>query len=136
MNSVRDGRFKSVARTFTGAHKTSVNGKAAAPVVGLLLLGMLATSLLSFSTNSALAATSSSSSSSLVGDSSRDAFQLAVTPIAPKLPADGNDYLIMVQLQTAKDGKPREAPYDIDVTLLTSDNTVASPQGKVTIKTG
>jgi hypothetical protein len=42
----------------------------------------------------------------------------------------------MVQLQTSKDSKPREAPYDIDVTLLTSDNTVASLQDRVTIKSG
>jgi hypothetical protein len=123
MNPAGDGRFKSIVAAGRDAHKTRV--KAA----GLVLLGILAASLLSISTNFARAATTT------IVDN-RDAFQLVVTPIAPKLPADGNNYLVTVQLQTAKDSKPREAPYDIDVTLLTSDNTVASLQDKVTIKSG
>lgn len=143
MNSVGSaGRFKSIINAVTNAAPSLQRGSARnariakkKSAAGLLLLGMLASSLLllsSFSTNFALAATTTGNNDS----NNRDAFQLAVTPIAPKLPADGGSYLIMVQLQTSKDGIPREAPYDVNVTLLTSDNTVASLQDKVTIKSG
>jgi hypothetical protein len=123
MNPLGDGRSKRVPALPKNMHNAKVI-KAA----GLVLIGMLAISLLSISTNLALAVSTT--------DLNRDAFQLAVIPIAPKLPADGKSYSIAVQLQTVNDGKPREAPYDIDVILLTSDNTVASLQEKLTIKSG
>jgi hypothetical protein len=147
MNSSTNNHDRRGSRFF-GSSKDTRNAEIRVKGISLLLLaGILASSLLlSFPLNFALAATASSSPTSSMTttsttttanqDINRDAFQLAVTPIAPKLPADGKDYFVMVQLQTAKDGKPREAPYDIDVTLLTSDETVASLQDKVTIKTG
>lgn len=97
-------------------------------IFGTAILGIIiCVLLLNSAATSALAASTKLEQSKL---------QLSVIPVAPKLPADGKGYAVIVQLQTAVDGKPVEAPYDIAVTLLTSDDTVASPQGKVLIKTG
>jgi hypothetical protein len=112
-------------RTTKGKSQGSIE-KRYAQVIGVLLLGTLIGSMVSVSTTSAMAATSSSS----------ETFKLAIIPLAPKLPADGNSYPIMIQLQTAKDSHPIEAPYDIAITLLTSDETVLLPQSNVMLKTG
>lgn len=95
-------------------------------LMSVLLLGTLIGSLLAVSSSSALAATSSAT----------ETFQLAVTPIASKLPADGEVYPLIIQLQTVKDSHPVDAPYDITIMLLTSDESIASPQSKIILEKG
>src|SRR5919202_4388862 len=64
-------------------------------------------------------------------------FQFELTPIAPKIPADGGHYFAIIQLQTQNDGKPIEAQTDIDITLLSSDPSVLTiPQPQVILHKG
>lgn len=63
-------------------------------------------------------------------------YQLAVIQMASKLPADGGKYPIWIQLQTVKDSSPVQAPYDISVTLSTSDESVLVAQDVAIIKKG
>lgn len=63
-------------------------------------------------------------------------FQLAVIPISSHLPADSGNSFVTIQLQTAKDDKPMEAPYDVEVTLSTSDASIIAIQEKVVIPKG
>jgi len=63
-------------------------------------------------------------------------FQLEMTPIAPKLPADGGIYYAMIELQNVKDKNPIAAPFDFDITIISSDPSVLSGQEKATLKKG
>jgi len=63
-------------------------------------------------------------------------FQLEITPIAPKLPADGGTYYAMIELQNVKDKNPIAAPFDFDITIISSDPSVLSGQEKATLKKG
>jgi hypothetical protein len=63
-------------------------------------------------------------------------FQLSVIPLAPKLPADGKEYFVTIQLQTSSDGKPAEAPHDINTILSTSDASIVSIQSHAVIPAG
>jgi hypothetical protein len=51
-------------------------------------------------------------------------FQLVVIPIASKIPADGGQYPVWIQLQTVKESAPVQAPYDLEIMLETSDDSV------------
>lgn len=51
-------------------------------------------------------------------------FQLSVIPMAPKLPADGQTYFVTIQLQTLSNGKPIEAPNDMEISVISSDPSV------------
>jgi hypothetical protein len=55
--------------------------------------------------------------------------------MAPKLPADGGKYYAILQLQTG-DNRPIQAPFDLDIDILSSDPSVISVPQKVTIKEG
>lgn len=63
-------------------------------------------------------------------------FQLDITPIAPKLPADGGKYYALIQLQTTSDDKPIAAPFDLEIGIISSDPSVLVGQEKVTLKEG
>jgi hypothetical protein len=64
-------------------------------------------------------------------------FQLDITPIAPRLPADASTYYAMIQLQTANDDKPIAAPYDLGVVVISSDPSVLQvAQENVVMKKG
>ncbi|MGI0048037.1 MAG: hypothetical protein ACREAW_00710, partial [Nitrososphaera sp.] len=64
-------------------------------------------------------------------------FQLEITPIAPRLPADAGTYFAMIQLQTANDDKPIAAPYDLEVAIISSDPSVLQvAQEKIVMKKG
>ncbi|MFQ5970335.1 MAG: hypothetical protein ACE5J2_07575 [Nitrososphaerales archaeon] len=65
----------------------------------------------------------------------RTEFLLSLQGVAPKLPADGGKYYAMVQLQT-QDKKPVQAPFDMEIDMLSSDPFVISLPDKVTIKEG
>jgi hypothetical protein len=63
-------------------------------------------------------------------------FMLSITPAAPSLPADAQSYYMIVQLVTT-DGKPAEAPYDIDIRTSSSDPSVITlPADSVVLKKG
>src|SRR6476659_4792751 len=79
--------------------------------MSVLLFGTLIGSLLAASSSSAFAATSAAT----------ETLKLVVTPAASKLPANGETYPLMVQLQTVKDSRPIDAASDMKITLLTSD---------------
>lgn len=102
---------------------------ASSRILGTALLGTMMVCLLVLSSGAPAMAAS-------VTKLEQSKLQLSITSIASKLPADGKEYSAIVQLQTASDGKPVEAPNDVAITLLTSDNTVALPQDKVLLKEG
>lgn len=62
--------------------------------------------------------------------------QLGVIQMASKLPADGGEHPIWIQLQTMRDSNPVSAPYDIYVSLSSSDDSVILAQDKVIIAKG
>jgi hypothetical protein len=103
-----------------------MNGKGI-PVSGMIFFGFAVGLLLANPAINAHAATSK-----LLQDN----FQLSVIPIASKLPADSKEYFVTVQLQTPKDSKPIEAPFDIPVTLLASDATIIAIQNEIVIQKG
>jgi hypothetical protein len=76
------------------------------------------------------------SSHAAYGQAAQHEFQLSVIPVIPRLPADGNEYLVSVQLQTAKDAKPVQALNDISVSLSTSDTDVITIGQSIIIKEG
>src|SRR6185436_8646670 len=58
-------------------------------------------------------------------------------PLSLKLPADSGTYFAMIQLQTVKDKNPIAAPYDFDISVISSDPSVLTGgQEKVTMKKG
>lgn len=64
-------------------------------------------------------------------------FQLYLTPATPSMPADGNSYYVMIQLQDTKDEKPIVGPEDFVVTLISSDPSVVRlPEEKLTFGKG
>jgi hypothetical protein len=65
----------------------------------------------------------------------RKEFILSLEPLAPRLPADGGKYYAVLQLQTA-DRRPVQAPFDIEIDLLSSDPSVISLPNKVIMKEG
>ncbi|MGH9878535.1 MAG: hypothetical protein ACRD5H_12930, partial [Nitrososphaerales archaeon] len=95
--------------------------------IGLIALGLLVMPLLPY----LVPATAASSSLNEIE------FQLFVTPAAPRLPADGNSYYAMVQLQDVKNGNPIEAPEDLEITLISSDPSVVGlPEAELTLGKG
>lgn len=62
--------------------------------------------------------------------------QLAVIPLAQKLPADGGEYPFWIQLQTVRGSSPIQAQHDIDVTLTVSGDTIHVAQDALTIEKG
>lgn len=101
-------------------------------IFGALLISMF---LLSFPSNSVLAASASPSTTTTntTLQQSVSNFQLAVFSSAPKLPADGGQYPLLIQLQTARDGKPVEASNDVAITVLSSDGSIAVPQKEIAV---
>jgi len=64
-------------------------------------------------------------------------FQLQIIPLASKLPADSGKYFAMIQLQTVKDRNPIAAPYDFDITVISSDPSVLiGGEEKITMHKG
>jgi len=63
-------------------------------------------------------------------------FQLEVTPLAPKLPADGGTYYAVIQLEAVDNDDPIAAPYDLDIAIVSSDPSVLTGQESVTLKEG
>jgi hypothetical protein len=64
------------------------------------------------------------------------AFQLRIIPIAGNLPADGGAYHANIQLQSARDSNPVFAPFDMDIRIASSDPSVLTVEGKVTLIEG
>ncbi|WP_415281147.1 hypothetical protein [Candidatus Nitrososphaera sp. FF02] len=84
----------------------------------------------------ALSLTSSIIPGPAAAQTAQNEFQLSVIPVIPRLPADGNEYFVSIQLQTAKDSKPVEAPHDIDILLSTSDTSVIAASSNILMKEG
>jgi hypothetical protein len=63
-------------------------------------------------------------------------FQLAVIPIASKLPADGAEYPVWLQLQTVKGSSPVQATSDMNIMLSTSDDSIIKPRDGPTLMSG
>jgi hypothetical protein len=70
-----------------------------------------------------------------VDGASRREFLLSLEPSAPRLPADGGKYSAVLQLQTP-DKRPVQAPFDIEIDLLSSDPAVVSLPNRVVMKEG
>ena len=97
--------------------------------LGMLALGVLLMPLLHL-----LLPAHATTGTQVLGDTE---FQLLVHPSAPKLPADRSAYHAMIQLQTVEGDKPIEAPYNIDITVISSDPSVLNvPEGKVSLLQG
>ena len=62
-------------------------------------------------------------------------FELAVLPLSPRYPADGNSYDLIIQLRT-KSGDPIEAPYDLAIELSSSDSSVVSVPSSAVLVSG
>lgn len=76
------------------------------------------------------------SSQGAAGQTAQHEFQLSVIPVIPRLPADGNEYFVSVQLQTVKDSKPVQALHDTDISLSTSDAGVIAVAPSIVMKEG
>jgi hypothetical protein len=64
-------------------------------------------------------------------------FQLFVSPAAPNLPADSGSYHVMIQLQTADDDTPFEAPAEFEIKLVSSDPSVVGiPEERIVFGAG
>jgi hypothetical protein len=64
-------------------------------------------------------------------------FQLFVSPAAPNLPADSESYHVMIQLQTADDDTPFNAPAEFEIRLVSSDPSVVGiPQERIIFGAG
>lgn len=64
-------------------------------------------------------------------------FQFFVSPAAPNIPADSGSYYVLIQLQTAHDDKPLEAPVDLDLRLVSSDpSVIIIPQERMIFEAG
>src|SRR5574341_879414 len=62
-------------------------------------------------------------------------FELAVIPLSPRYPADGNSYDLIIQLRT-KNSDPIEAPYDLAIELSSSDSSVVTVPRSVVLVSG
>jgi hypothetical protein len=63
-------------------------------------------------------------------------FMLSITSAAPKLPADGQDYYMLIQLMTINQN-PIEAPNDMEVRVVSSDPSVITlPSSTVVLRKG
>ena len=103
---------------------------AALVIAGMLLVVPLLTSL-----------TAVHAQTQTIGSLKAPEYMLSITPAAPNLPADSQTYHMMIQLLTTG-GKTAEAPYDIEISAISSDPTVINiisspvvlPKGESMIK--
>jgi hypothetical protein len=56
--------------------------------------------------------------------------------MASSLPADGGEYPVWIQLQTEREDRPIQSPYDMSIRLSTSDDSVIFPVNSPTIMRG